>query len=352
MVEHVASLPSRSLHQVRDERVEVARARSAARSRRASCRCPSRGERPRSGSTIDSQHVVARLAVQREREVRPDRRRGRWRARTCGRSRSPARRRPSAAAVGRRGAAAGRAGGGSVRSLRRRRRRSSSPPPRRRGHRRRGWWLSRRLRLVRPWPPPVARAAAPPRRAAARSRGRARAGSARRRRSPSSPRRAPRPRRSAPAGIRVRLLADEAVVDLVVPAPGGREDDRGAVDAGLAGRLGGERPCVASPLRIVTAGWTSASGVRPCWSTVMSTTHVLPGSDAGGRRAQRRRSPTRPHARRERTPTAIQTSEQHATHGALLYLRTPPYTAALVEVPKRSCGSSVQIGWLVGVVGV
>ena len=147
-------------------------------------------------------HVVARLAVQAEREVGADRR---ARVRGLERVAGPAalldpHREP---VVGlrprRRSAGAGR----DPRSLRRRRRRSSSPPPRRRGHRRRGWWLSRRLRLVMAVAPAGPRRAGPRPRAAARClRSRASPGSGRRRRRSSPVRRRARRRgrRSARPG--------------------------------------------------------------------------------------------------------------------------------------------------------
>jgi hypothetical protein len=38
-----------------------------------------------------------------------------------------------------------------------------------------------------------------------------------------------------------------------------------------------------SPLKIVSTGAIPSSGVRPCWSTVMSTDHLSPGAVPAGR---------------------------------------------------------------------
>ena len=336
VVEHVAEPTRGSLHQIRRPAGRGRRARSAARSPRAS----RRGPQP-SATTAFGRHD--RLAARSRGTCRaatargPGRcRRARWRARTCGRSRSPARRRPSAPrSPRRRRAARGR-----------RRAASASPPP-----------AKAAIVIAAPAQarPPAARLVAltPPAVGGGR---RPRVAHERAPRRPSSSampghaassRFGPpsslvaagaRCRRRAPpictGRIRVRLLADEAVVDLVVPAAGGREHDRGAIDAGLAGRLGGERL-----RRVAVADRHGRLDVRPaasrpCWSTVMFDVPRLPRRRPGGRRAQPDgRPPTRMRGGSER-PAAVQ---RRAAHGArrLLFLEHRPYTATpTVPEPK------------------
>ena len=86
----------------------------------------------------------------------------------------------------------------------------------------------------------------------------------------------------------------EAVEHLVAPDAAGREDDLGAVDAGLAGRLRRRTPRRVSPDSIRTRGASPSTGVRPCCSTVMSTVHGC----AGARRPRASSSARRWRSRR------------------------------------------------------